>query len=41
VRSVDKTDTEKMMILGRLRENAMPAMGKLQQYLAAEAAQGA
>jgi hypothetical protein len=41
VRSVDKTDMEKMMILGRLRENAMPAMGKLQQYLAAEAAQGA
>ena len=41
VRSVDKTDMETMMILGRLRENAMPAMGKLQQYLAAEAAQGA
>tara|TARA_R110000772_G_scaffold163117_4_gene274263 strand:- start:7606 stop:9018 length:1413 start_codon:yes stop_codon:yes gene_type:complete len=41
VRSVDKSDMEKMMILSRLRENAMPAMGKLQQYLAAEAAQGA
>ncbi|WP_339767963.1 NAD(P)/FAD-dependent oxidoreductase [uncultured Paraglaciecola sp.] len=41
VRSVDKTDMEKMMILNRLRENAMPAMGKLQQYLAADAAQGA
>ncbi len=34
VAEVDREDTEKMAILKRVRSNAMPAMGKLQQYLA-------
>lgn len=35
VANVRETDTEKLQILGRLRENSMPAMAKLQQFLAA------
>lgn len=34
VAGVDRNDTEKMAILKRVRSNAMPAMSKLQQYLA-------
>jgi len=34
VQSVSKDDEEKMAILKRLRSNAMPAMAKLQQFLA-------
>lgn len=34
VADVDRDDAEKMAILKRVRSNVMPAMGKLQQYLA-------
>jgi hypothetical protein len=34
MRSVKEDDTEKQAIVKRLRANAQPAMGKLQQYLA-------
>jgi hypothetical protein len=34
MRSVKEDDAEKQAIVKRLRANAQPAMGKLQQYLA-------
>lgn len=34
VAGVDKDDTEKMAILKKLRDNAMPAMAKLQKFIA-------
>ena len=34
VQSVDPADTEKMAILTRMRNNAMPALAKLQQFIA-------
>lgn len=34
VQSVDKGDTEKMAILMRMRDSAMPALAKLQQFIA-------
>jgi hypothetical protein len=37
VNSIKPEDTEKMEILTRLRSNAMPAMGKLQQFMAEQA----
>lgn len=42
VNSISPDDTEKMDVLNRLRSNAMPAMAKLQQFMAeqAEAANG-
>ena len=36
VNAVSPNDTQKMEILGRLRSNAMPAMAKLQQFMAEE-----
>lgn len=35
VNSIDPDDSEKMEIMDRLRSNAMPAMAKLQQFIAA------
>ena len=35
VNSIDPNDTAKMAIMNKLRSNAMPAMGKLQQFIAA------
>jgi hypothetical protein len=40
MRSVKDDDTEKQAIVKRLRANAQPAMGKLQQYLAQAQANG-
>lgn len=34
VNSIDPDDAEKMAIMDKLRSNAMPAMGKLQQFIA-------
>jgi hypothetical protein len=32
IASVDKTDNEKMAVMSRIQQNAMPAMAKLQQF---------
>ena len=35
VANIDKQDQEKMAVLGKLRDNAMPAAMKLMQFIAA------
>lgn len=35
VANIDKDDMEKMVVMGKLRENAMPAAMKLMQFIAA------
>ncbi len=34
IAQLEKTDTERMAIMGRLRDNAFPAIGKLKQFIA-------